>query len=126
MLKTIQIVVNDVLQNFSVVPEKNTGSCEGCFFDDTVMCKNVCSRVNCLESNIIFERIDPVSLTPEIIARVMGAYMAAENGWRDNEVKCTNEIIQYDIEYLAKEKLKADPEYTEFLRLAEKFKDIVL
>lgn len=65
-------------------------------------------------------------LTPEIVKRVMEGYMNSETGWRDNDKKCILEIIEFDNAFLEKEKLKNDPEYTEFLRLSEKFKDIVL
>lgn len=70
--------------------------------------------------------IPTTALTPEIVKRVMTSYLTSDCAWRNNERSCISEIIRLDNEFLAKEQLKNDPEYAEFLRLTEKFKDIVV
>lgn len=129
---TFKIKLQEKTREFTATPEISSGGCAGCdAFGDSSLCDALYSVYNCTINSVIFKKVNmstipTTALTPEIVKRVMDSYMMADNGWRDNEEKCILEIIQFDNDFLAKEKLKNDPEYIEFLRLAEKFKDIVV
>jgi hypothetical protein len=129
---TFKIKLQEKTREFTATPEEISEGCAGCnAFGDSSLCDALYRAYNCTINSVIFKEVNmptmpATALTPEIVKRVMKSYMNAENGWRDNERKCISEIIQLDNDFLAKEKMKNDPEYAEFLRLAEKFKDIVV
>ena len=126
---TFKIKLQEKTREFTATPEENSEGCTGCdAFGNSSLCDALYRAYNCTLNSVIFKEVNmpATALTPEIIKRVMESYLIAENDWSGNEEKCISEIIQLDNKFLAKEKLKNDPEYAEFLRLAEKFKNIVV
>jgi hypothetical protein len=111
---------------FKIVPEKAVGICTGCIGDGNFkVCSSLNTHVDCTELGVIFE-VDSSSpkneLTPEIISTVLDLYIRKDvHGWiEDGSEDRRKKICEQIMTLYYKDN---DPEYIEFLRLKEKFKE---